>query len=124
MATATVTNSAVSGFRMLPAFAVIIIAPNRRRPNVPHVTRRQFLGTAGIAAAAPALGATAAQAQGDERPIIAEKNVVFGKGGDMELRCDIYRPPAGTEKRMATVHIHGGGFTGGSKEMGERILPF
>ncbi len=43
----------------------------------------------------------------------------------MDLRCDVYRPRAGTEKRMATVHLHGGGFTGGSKEtLSERILPF
>ena len=43
-----------------------------------HVTRRQFLGTAGIAAAAPALGATVAESQTDQRPIAVEKNVGFG----------------------------------------------
>jgi acetyl esterase/lipase len=45
-----------------------------------------------------------------------EKDVVVGKGGDTDLRCDIYRPPAGTEKRMALVHFHGGGFARGSKD--------
>jgi acetyl esterase/lipase len=54
-----------------------------------------------------------------------EKDVVFGKGGSTDLRLDIYRPPAGTEKRMATIHIHGGGFTGGSKEtLSERVPPY
>jgi len=97
------------------------------------ISRRTFLGTAGMAAgmsagigtALPALGASSADAQTGESAIAVEKNVVFGKGGDVDLKLDIYKPPAGTEKRMATVHIHGGGFTGGSKEtLSERILPF
>ncbi len=97
------------------------------------ISRRTFLGTAGMAAgmsagigtALPALGASSADAQTGESAIAVEKNVVFGKGGDVDLKLDIYKPPAGTEKRMATVHIHGGGFAGGSKEtLSERILPF
>ena len=48
--------------------------------------------------------------------IKVEKDVVVGKGGDTELHCDIYRPSAGTEKRMALVHFHGGGFARGSKD--------
>ena len=47
---------------------------------------------------------------------------LFGKGGDLDLKLDIYRPPKGKEKRMATIHFHGGGFTGGSKDtLNERI---
>jgi acetyl esterase/lipase len=54
-----------------------------------------------------------------------DQNVIFGKGGAMDLRCDLYRPPAGASKRAATIHIHGGGFTGGNKEsLSERIRPF
>jgi acetyl esterase/lipase len=90
-----------------------------------RLTRRHFLGTAGIAAAFPALDARAAQAQTRDAAIAVEKNVVFGKGGDMDLRCDLYRPAPGTEKRMATIHLHGGGFTGGSKDgLADRIRPF
>ena len=90
-----------------------------------RVTRRNFLGTAGIAAAFPALDAHAAQAQVRDAAIEVEKNVIFGKGGDMDLRCDLYRPAPGAEKRMATIHLHGGGFTGGSKDaLAERIRPF
>jgi acetyl esterase/lipase len=91
-----------------------------------EMTRRRFLGTAGMAAAVPAVGALAAQNQAADRGSVSiEKNVVFGKGGSTDLRLDIYRPPAGTEKRMATIHMHGGGFTGGSKEtLSERVLPY
>jgi acetyl esterase/lipase len=90
-----------------------------------RMTRRNFLGTAGVAAVFPALGAHTAQAQTRDAAIAVEKDVVFGKGGDMDLRCDLYRPVPGTEKRMATIHLHGGGFTGGSKDaLAERIRPF
>src|SRR5262245_37265909 len=91
-----------------------------------QMTRRGFLGTAGMAAAAPAVGAVAAQNRGTAQPSIKiEKNIVFGKAGNTDLHLEIYRPPAGTEKRMATIHIHGGGFTGGSKDtLTERVSPF
>jgi len=88
-------------------------------------TRRRFLEAAGFAAAIPAFDAAAGQASGTPGAIAVEKDVVFGKGGAMDLRLDLYRPPAGTSKRAATIHIHGGGFTGGSKEtLNERIRPF
>jgi len=88
------------------------------------MTRRSFMGTAGLAAAAPALGPMARGAA-PQTPIDVESDVVFGDGGGTELKLDIYKPPAGTEKRMATIHIHGGGFRAGSKEtLNERILPY
>jgi acetyl esterase/lipase len=52
----------------------------------------------------------------DTRDVAVEKDVVFGRGGDRELLCDVYRPPSGQTKRTAVVHIHGGAFRGGSKE--------
>lgn len=53
-----------------------------------------------------------------------EKDVVIGKGGDTDLHCDIYRPPAGTDKRMALVHFHGGGFARGSKDtLAAQVIP-
>jgi len=112
------------------------------------VTRRRFLGAAAITAAAPALDVFAqgrgiqgqgtqgqrGQGRGGQAPagppvplegVTLEKDVVFGKGGAMDLRLDIYKPRAGMEKRAATIHLHGGGFTGGSKDtLNERILPF
>jgi len=83
-----------------------------------EMTRRSFFGTA--------LAATAIQAQkAGSGGVTVEKDVVFGKGGDMDLKLDIYKPPAGTQKRMATIHFHGGGFAGGSKEsLAERVRPY
>ena len=93
------------------------------------MTRRRFIGTTGLAAVAPlatGVGVEAAQSAGASRSAVSvEKNVVFGKGGSLDLSLDIYRPPPGTEKRMATIHIHGGGFTGGNKEtLVERVPPY
>jgi acetyl esterase/lipase len=88
---------------------------------VKNVTRRGFFQTAGVAAAGvPVFGAIEAEAQ-QAAPAAAapalkvENNIIFGKGGELDLQLDIYHPPAGTEKKMAVIHLHGGGFTGGSK---------
>ena len=105
-----------------------------------EVTRRTFLGTAAITAAAPALDVFAQGREGQRQGgrggapaapvplpdgVTVEKDVVYGKGGAMDLKLDIYKPRPGTEKRAATMHLHGGGFTGGSKDtLNERILPF
>lgn len=101
------------------------------------LTRRRFLGAAALAAAA-ARGDLSAQNRGQGRGgqapaeppvpldgVTVEKDVIYGKGGSMDLRLDVYTPRPGSEKRAATLHLHGGGFTGGSKEtLNERILPF
>ena len=79
-----------------------------------EITRRSFFQAAGIAAAVPVFGGVAVQAQQADSDVKVESDVVYGKGGDMDLHLDIYRP-AGIEKRMAVIHIHGGGFTAGSK---------
>ena len=74
--------------------------------------------TAGIGSAAglghSLSGLAFAQASGASG-VKVEKNIGVGNGGDTELRCDIYRPPAGTEKRIALVHFHGGGFARGAR---------
>jgi acetyl esterase/lipase len=44
-----------------------------------------------------------------------ERDIVFGRGGDIDLKLDVYRPPAASAKRTAVIHLFGGGFTGGSK---------
>jgi len=96
---------------------LFISSIENRGPNVKKVTRRGFFQSAGIAAAVPVFGAIAAEAQQPAAPDPnVERDVVYGKGGDMELHLDIYRPPAGVAaKLMAVIHIHGGGFTAGSK---------
>lgn len=50
------------------------------------------------------------------QPLRIEKDIVFGRGGDMDLRLDVYYPPAGSEKRTAIIQLHGGGFRAGAKE--------
>lgn len=88
-----------------------------------QMTRRGFMGTALAGTAIPVLGSAAQSAPQDG--VTIEKDVVFGKGGDMDLKLDIYRPRPGSQKRMATIHFHGGGFAGGNKEsLAERIRPF
>ena len=82
-----------------------------------NMTRRTLLGLGSAAAIGNPLRAFGGLAQAvNTAGVKVEKDVVIGKGGDTDLRCDIYRPPTGTEKRMALVHLHGGGFARGSKD--------
>jgi acetyl esterase/lipase len=88
-----------------------------------QITRRGFVKTSSALAAAPALAAVAAHAQGPAAPgsgdLRVEKDIVFGKGGSMDLTLDVYRPPTGvTPKRMAIIHLFGGGFFVGNKNAG------
>jgi acetyl esterase/lipase len=92
-----------------------------------EVTRREFVTASSVlVAAAPALAALTANAQppgGRPPPDIgklrAEKDIVFGKGGDIDLLLDVYHPPEGvTSKRLAIVHLFGGGFFTGNKGAG------
>jgi acetyl esterase/lipase len=87
-----------------------------------RLTRRGFIAASSAVAAAPALTALTAQAQGqapDIGNLRAEKDIVFGKGGTMDLTLDVYQPPAGvTPKRMAIIHLFGGGFAAGNKNAG------
>jgi acetyl esterase/lipase len=95
--------------------------------NGPMV-RRTFLGVGGAAALGHSLSFSgiAAQASNPSRAsgVKVEKDVLVGKGGDIDLHCDIYSPPAGTAKRMALVHFHGGGFARGSKDtLASKLVP-
>jgi acetyl esterase/lipase len=82
------------------------------------IDRRRFFQTAGALAALPALGATEAYAQQPEAGggVEIEKDIVFGKGGDMDLLLDVYKPAPANAKRMAIVHLYGGGFFTGNKQ--------
>ena len=89
-----------------------------------RVTRRGFVKASTALAAAPALTAIAARAQGPAAPDIGnlrlvDKDVVFAKAGTMDLKLDVYQPPAGvTAKRTAIIHLFGGGFFSGNKSAG------
>jgi acetyl esterase/lipase len=47
-----------------------------------------------------------------------QRNVVYGKAGDMELKMDFYFPAVGGVKaRPVVMYVHGGGWRMGSKSM-------
>jgi acetyl esterase/lipase len=96
---------------------------NDSRPS--KIARRTFLGVGGAAALASPLRVLAAVGQASKSSAVkVEKGVVYGKGGDLDLHCDIYRPPAGTEKHMALIHLYGGGFRGGSiADLPDKVTP-
>src|SRR4029078_1767229 len=87
-----------------------------------RLTRRGFVKSSAALAAAPALAAVAARAQAPSPGtgnLRVEKDIVFGKGGSVDLTLDVYQPPAGvTPKRMAIIHLFGGGFFVGNKNAG------
>jgi acetyl esterase/lipase len=90
------------------------------------VTRREFVKVSSALAAAPAFAAVTASAQPPGPPpapdigkLRAEKDIKFGKGGDIDLLLDVYHPPEGvTPKRLAIIHLFGGGFFVGNKNAG------
>jgi acetyl esterase/lipase len=81
-----------------------------------RISRRGFVKASGALAAAPALTAVSASAVAqDADDIRVDADIVFGKGGDMDLLLDVYHPPEGQSKRMGIVHLFGGGFFTGSR---------
>jgi acetyl esterase/lipase len=86
-----------------------------------QINRRGFVKVTGALVAVPALaGLPVAVAQApNNADLRVEKDIVFGKGGDIDLLLDVYQPPQGvTPKRMAIIHLFGGGFSSGSKNAG------
>ena len=99
--------------------------PNQSRTEgderMKQINRRGFVKATGALVAAPALAslpALAAQAP-NTSDLRVDSNIVFGKGGDIDLLLDVYQPPQGvTPKRMAIIHLFGGGFSVGNKNAG------
>lgn len=55
--------------------------------------------------------------------IVVERDVEYAKAGDVGLKLDIYRPKAeSTKPRACVVWIHGGGWQGGNKSSGARLV--
>ena len=91
-----------------------------------EMTRRLFLGSLGAGLVRPEVRTRAAgQAQAPGAGAgggMVEKDVVYGRGGDTDLHCDVYRPSGTSTKRMAIIHFHGGGFAAGNKNnLAERL---
>ena len=86
-----------------------------------QINRRSFVKATGALVAIPALaGLPAAMAQAQNNSDLrVDKDIVFGKGGDIDLLLDVYHPPQGvTPKRMVIIHLFGGGFSTGNKNAG------
>ena len=88
-----------------------------------RLTRRGFITASSALAAAPALTALRASAQGPAAPDIGnlkvERDIVFAKAGTTDLKLDVYQPaPGATSKRTAIIHLFGGGFFTGNKSAG------
>jgi acetyl esterase/lipase len=47
--------------------------------------------------------------------VSVEPGVVCGSGGDRELRCDVFTPPAGTANGVGVLLVHGGGWARGER---------
>jgi acetyl esterase/lipase len=58
--------------------------------------------------------------------VVVERDVEYGKAGDVSLKLDIVRPKEPSEKpRPVIVFIHGGGWSGGNKESAVgQLIPF
>lgn len=48
--------------------------------------------------------------------LVIEKDIVYGKGGDVELKLDLSMPKDGDGPFPALVLIHGGGWMGGTRQ--------
>src|SRR5215470_3373509 len=82
------------------------------------INRRIFAKATGALLAVPAFGGfPAAMAQApNNSDLRVDKDIVFGKGGDIDLLLDVYHPPQGvTPKRLAIIHLFGAGYTARNK---------
>ena len=47
--------------------------------------------------------------------VVVEKDIVYGKGGTVDLKLDLARPEVTEGLRPGIVYIHGGGWSGGNR---------
>ena len=88
-----------------------------------RITRRGFVKASSALAAAPALAALTAGAQPPARPTSAsfepKRTSCSARAATSIFLLDVYHPPEGvTSKRMAIIHLFGGGFFVGNKNAG------
>lgn len=50
------------------------------------------------------------------RQVTLKPDVVFGRGGERELRCDVYDPPAEGKPRPGVLLVHGGAWKLGNRQ--------
>jgi acetyl esterase/lipase len=87
-----------------------------------RINRRGFVKATGTLVAAPALAGLLPPTLGAQRnndDLRVDSDIVFGRGGDIDLLLDVYHPPVSvTPKRMGVIHLFGGGFYVGNKNAG------
>jgi len=62
------------------------------------------------------------QARGGDSAIRVERDIAFGKGGDIELKLDMAMPPQGDGPFPAVVCLHGGGWRGGKRQDLDQLI--
>ena len=62
--------------------------------------------------------------RGGDARIKTEKNIVYGKGGDVDLQLDLAMPTEGKGPFPAIVCIHGGGWRGGNRQQLSNLTEF
>jgi acetyl esterase/lipase len=84
---------------------------------------RSLLGLALVLCTFAPVHAQEAERPAEKRPeVVVEREIAFGKGGDMELKLDLAMPKEGDGPFPAVVCIHGGGWVGGDrKQMAQTI---
>jgi acetyl esterase/lipase len=92
---------------------------------------RQFVALLLVALFASSAVAQQPQAKAKKAPaegplpesVIAERDVEYAKAGDYSLKLDIYKPrKSESSPRPCVVWIHGGGWQGGNKSSGARLV--
>lgn len=85
------------------------------------MTRQRTLAWT-VALAIVFLGLVVGQAQERRLPVRVERDLVYGKGGDVDLQLDLAMPKEGDGPFPALVCIHGGGWRQGNRQqMGQTI---
>jgi len=51
-----------------------------------------------------------------DRRVQVKRNIIFSEVGGVRLRLDVYRPRSGGKNLPVVLHVHGGGWTLGSKD--------
>lgn len=74
-------------------------------------------GTTQTSIALALLGALAGSALAQAPAIVVQREIAYGKGGDVELRLDLARPAEGEGPFPALVFVHGGGWRAGDRSM-------
>src|SRR5438270_3197045 len=102
--------------RVFSMLGVLVLLATTLVPTTSSVAR-----VAGAGSAAQPQTAPTPMSQGDLGKV--QRDVTYCKGGDTDLKMDIYYPKVQSSlPAPAAVYVHGGGWTKGDKGGGEGII--